>query len=170
MKAKDFFRSIAFDGLYYVLIVLGWQHLSENFLSDQSDTHKLLLGQRPGTLRDELSPQTEASEVTLCRLYICAAEARLQRATASIGVAREELYPDIRLSAHGDHEFYLNTEFSDWSSRTWSVGPNLNLALFDHSLRETPCNRGSILHQNRAAGQESADCGCPDSGSAAYRP
>lgn len=110
----------------------------------------LLLGERPGALTALLAPTSAVppatlpdlalglpSEVALRRPDIRAAEARLHRSTARIGVARAELYPSIRLGARFGYESYLGGEFSDWGSRTWSIGPSLDLPLFDGGRRRS---------------------------------
>lgn len=110
----------------------------------------LLLGERPGTLRADLVPLSHAarvglpdlalglpSEVALRRPDIRAAEARLHRATARIGVARAELYPSIRIGGHFSLESYLSGEFLDWGSRAWSLGPSIKLPLFDGGRRKS---------------------------------
>ncbi|MGP3790562.1 efflux transporter outer membrane subunit [Pseudomonas sp. B392_1p] len=123
----------------------------------------LLLGERPGALRDELAPQApqEArvlpdlalglpSEVAQQRPDIRAAEVELQRATANIGVARAELYPSIRLGARFGYESYLSGEFADWGSRTWSVGPSLDLPLFDRGRRKSVVQLRELQQQEAA--------------------
>lgn len=110
----------------------------------------LLLGERPGALRDKLRPQGERnpalppdlalglpSEVARRRPDIRAAEARLRSATANIGVAKADLYPHVTLGAHFGYESYSSGEFGDWGSRAWSVGPSLDLPLFDHGRRKS---------------------------------
>ena len=124
----------------------------------------LLLGERPGALRDTLAaPAADdgkaalpdlalgmPSEVAQERPDIRAAEARLHRATARIGVARADLYPSIRLGARFGYESYLSGEFSDWGSRTWSVGPSLNLPLFDGSRRKSVVQLRELEQQEAA--------------------
>ncbi|MFT3756773.1 MAG: efflux transporter outer membrane subunit [Pseudoxanthomonas sp.] len=123
----------------------------------------LLLGEHPGALQAELAPRdAEAktalpdlalglpSEIALRRPDIRAAEARLHSATASIGVARAELYPSIRLGAKFGYESYLSGEFSDWGSRTWSVGPSLNLPLFDFGRRKRVVQLREMQQQEAA--------------------
>jgi NodT family efflux transporter outer membrane factor (OMF) lipoprotein len=123
----------------------------------------LLLGEQPGALRDMLMPKADAgtpalpdlalglpSEVALRRPDIRAAEARLHRATAGIGVARAELYPSIRLGARFGYESYLGGEFSDWGSRTWSIGPSLDLPLFDHGRRKSVVELRELEQQEAA--------------------
>jgi len=126
----------------------------------------LLLGEPPGALRDLLAPQPERgqaaasalpdlslglpSEIALRRPDIRAAEARLHRATASIGVAQAELYPSIRLGARFGYESYLSGEFADWGSRSWSVGPSLNLPLFDRGRRRSVVRLRELEQQEAA--------------------
>ena len=123
----------------------------------------LLLGERPGALRNELAAVTDdgrtalpnlalglPSEVALRRPDIRAAEARLHRATASIGVAQAELYPSIRLGARFGYESYLSGEFSAWGSRTWSIGPTLSLPLFDRGRRNSVVQLRELEQQEAA--------------------
>ena len=123
----------------------------------------LLLGERPGTLRTELAARDAKasallpdlalglpSEIALRRPDIRAAEARLHSATASIGVARAALYPSIRLGAKFGFESYLSGDFSDWGSRAWSIGPSLNLPLFDHGRRKATVQLRELQQQEAA--------------------
>ena len=82
--------------------------------------------------------------------HIRAAEARLHRATANIGVAQADLYPSIRLGAHVGLRSYLSGEFSDWGSRAWSIGPSLSLPLFDHGRRKSVVELRKLEQQEAA--------------------
>ncbi|MFZ3024439.1 efflux transporter outer membrane subunit [Pseudomonas sp.] len=123
----------------------------------------LLLGERPGALHDQLLPIEDdrpstmpdltlglSSEVALQRPDIRAAEAALASATADIGVAQAALYPSIRLGAKFGYESYLSGEFSDWGSRTWSIGPSLDLPLFDHGRRKSVVQLRELQQQEAA--------------------
>lgn len=123
----------------------------------------LLLGERPGALQAELAPRDAdapaalpdlvlglPSEVALRRPDIRAAEARLHSAVANIGVAKANLYPSIRLGAKFGFESYLSGEFSDWGSGTWSVGPSLNLPIFDHGRRIATVQLRELQQQEAA--------------------
>lgn len=123
----------------------------------------LLLGEHPGALRSELAAPADGaraalpdltlglpSEVAQRRPDIRAAEARLRRATASIGVARADLYPSIRLGAHFGLESYQSGEFADWGSRTWSIGPSLSLPLFDQGRRKSVVQLRELEQQEAA--------------------
>ncbi len=122
-----------------------------------------LLGERPGALRDLLAARDVdiqmplpdlafglPSEVALRRPDIRAAEARLRRATAGIGIARAALYPSIRLGARFGYESYLRGEFADWGSHTWSVGPSLDLPLFDRGRRRAVVQLRELEQQEAA--------------------
>lgn len=123
----------------------------------------LLLGEHPGALQAELAPRDAyartalpdlalglPSEVAQRRPDIRAAEARLHSATASIGIAQASLYPSIRLGAKFGFESYLSGEFSDWGSRAWSVGPSLNLPIFDHGRRTATVQLRELQQQEAA--------------------
>jgi NodT family efflux transporter outer membrane factor (OMF) lipoprotein len=123
----------------------------------------VLLGERPGALRDELSAQAVEnraalpdlalglpSELALRRPDIRAAEARLHRSVANIGVARADLYPSIRLGAQFGYESYVSGEFFDWGSRNWSIGPSLNLPLFDGGRRRSVVQLRELEQQEAA--------------------
>lgn len=110
----------------------------------------LLLGERPGALREALGPAPNEAHPRLPELSlglpadvarrrpdIRAAEARLHNATASIGIASAELYPSIRLGARFAYESLSASELSDWGSHSWSIGPALNLPLFDQGRRRS---------------------------------
>ncbi|QVM82702.1 efflux transporter outer membrane subunit [Novosphingobium decolorationis] len=108
----------------------------------------VLTGERPGGLQDLLDPPAGTgvpsdpdlglglpSEVALGRPDVRAAGAQLHAATAEIGVAVADLYPSIRLGGGFSLESYRSENLFDWGSRTWSVGPSLNLPLFDGGRR-----------------------------------
>jgi NodT family efflux transporter outer membrane factor (OMF) lipoprotein len=123
----------------------------------------LLLGERPGALRATLTadpPMTPTrlpdlalgipSEVAQRRPDIRAAEAQLHSATANIGIAQAALYPSIRLGARFGYESYLSGEFADWGSRTWSIGPSLDLPIFDHGRRKSVVRLRELQQQEAA--------------------
>lgn len=117
--------------------------------ASQANQIALLLGQRPGALGDLLKPRSDdriatlpdlalglPSEIALRRPDIRAAEARLHAATARIGVAEADLYPSIRLSGSFDLESYRASTLFDWASRSYSIGPTIDLPLFDGGRRK----------------------------------
>lgn len=109
----------------------------------------MLLAQPPGALQAQLVPAAAnaagvrgpdlalgvAGEVLRHRPDIQAAEARLQAATARIGVAMADLYPRITLGLSLGVETLAQERFGEWGSRQWSLGPSLHLPLFDNGRR-----------------------------------
>ncbi|PWB33683.1 RND transporter [Pseudomonas sp. SDI] len=103
----------------------------------------LLLGEPPRSVQAELSqplglpqpPQRFAlglpSELAARRPDIRAASARLHAATASIGVAKADFYPRIRLSGSAGLQSLQLADFGNWSARRLAIGPQLNLPLFE---------------------------------------
>ncbi|MCP1626803.1 efflux transporter outer membrane subunit [Pseudomonas nitroreducens] len=122
----------------------------------------VLIGAEPGSLRDDLEPVAQSapqtpdlslglpSEVARRRPDIRAAEAQLHAATANIGVAVADLYPSIRLGAKFGYESADDGKFSDWGSRTWSVGPSLSLPIFDNGRRRSQINLRKLEQQEAA--------------------
>jgi NodT family efflux transporter outer membrane factor (OMF) lipoprotein len=123
----------------------------------------LLLGELPGKLHEELTEQTSIpsnplpelalglpSQVVNRRPDIRAAEHQLHAATANIGVATANLYPSISLGAAFGFESYLAGELADWGSRSWSIGPVLNLPLFDHGRLKSRVQLRELEQQQAA--------------------
>lgn len=122
----------------------------------------VLIGAEPGSLRDDLMPVEQAepqtpdlslglpSEVARRRPDIRAAEAQLHAATANIGVAVADLYPTIRLGANFGYESVEDSQFGDWGSRTWAVGPSLSLPIFDNGRRRSQINLRKLEQQEAA--------------------
>jgi multidrug efflux system outer membrane protein len=102
----------------------------------------VLLGERPGALTAELAPREIAPHLTTIavdspasllqrRPDIRAAERELAAATARIGVAKADLFPNLSLSGFigfiaGDAD-----ELGESTSRAWSLSPVLSWAGFD---------------------------------------
>ena len=138
----------------------------------QTNQLALLLGERPGALADILAltgvsttpslPDLALglpSEVALRRPDVRAAEARLHSATAKIGVATADLYPSIRLGGGFNLESYKSGSLFDWASRTWSLGPIIDLPLFDGGrrkrvvqLREMEQREAAVAYQTTVLG------------------
>jgi NodT family efflux transporter outer membrane factor (OMF) lipoprotein len=71
------------------------------------------------------------SELLRQRPDIRAAERRLAAATAQIGVATADLFPRFSLSALLGLQSINLSDLVTSGSRYWSIGPTLNLSLFD---------------------------------------
>jgi outer membrane protein TolC len=89
-------------------------------------------------------------EVLRHRPDIQAAEARLQAATARIGVAVADLYPRITLGLSFGTESLEAGKFGEWGSRQWSLGPSLQLPLFDNGRRRASVELSKLEEQQAA--------------------
>ncbi|MBK5415206.1 efflux transporter outer membrane subunit [Pseudomonas sp. TH31] len=126
----------------------------------------LLMGEPPQALQAELStdapvPQTPGqvaiglpSQLAERRPDIRQAEARLHAATASIGVAKGDFYPRITLSGNVGSQSMQLSDFGSWSSRSFGIGPQLRLPLFDGGrlrgmldLREAQQQEAALAYQ-----------------------
>ncbi|NID14724.1 efflux transporter outer membrane subunit [Luteibacter yeojuensis] len=128
------------------------------------DQLSLLLGQSPGSLGATLAavegegpprilPDLALgipSDVARRRPDIRQAEARLHAATANIGVAVADLYPRITLGAGFAFESLHSGDFADWGSRRWSVGPRLDLPVFDMGRRKSVVTLRKLEQQEAA--------------------
>ncbi len=103
----------------------------------------VLLGQRPGSLHNELankmpipvSPVTVAigipADTLRHRPDVRMAERQLAAATAQIGVAKSYLYPRFSLNGTIGLESLSRRSFFEQLSRTWSIGPSVSWNVFD---------------------------------------
>lgn len=127
----------------------------------------LLLAQAPGALQAQLAAADNATtnhpaphgpdlalgvpgEVLRHRPDIQAAEARLQAATARIGVAVADLYPRVTLGLALGVESVDAGKFGDWGSRQWSLGPSLQLPIFDNGRRRATVELRELEQQEAA--------------------
>jgi NodT family efflux transporter outer membrane factor (OMF) lipoprotein len=122
----------------------------------------LLLAQPPGALQAQLAAASAApvqgpdlalgvpGEVMRHRPDIQAAEARLQAATARIGVAMADLYPRVTLGVSLGVESLDAARFGDWGGRQWSLGPSLQLPIFDNGRRRATVELRELEQQEAA--------------------
>ncbi|WP_144153449.1 efflux transporter outer membrane subunit [Paraburkholderia sp. BCC1885] len=121
-----------------------------------------LLGEQPGSLEAELSAPAEVPPVppavpvglpsTLARRRpdIRRAEASLHAATADVGVAVAQFYPDISLTGQVGTRATNASGLTHWSSLFYSFGPSISLPIFEG---------GSLvanLHLSQAQQQQAA--------------
>lgn len=111
--------------------------------ADLINALSLLAAEPPRSLQAELlqpadlpAPQQRfaigvPSELAERRPDIRQAEARLHAATASIGVAKADFYPSIRLSGNVGFQALQLSDFGGWGSRQFGIGPQLSLPIFD---------------------------------------
>jgi NodT family efflux transporter outer membrane factor (OMF) lipoprotein len=122
----------------------------------------LLLAQTPRTLQSELLHDTARaplpaaipvglpSELAQRRPDIRQAEARMQVAAASVGVAQGDFYPRIVLSGNIGFQSLQLADFGSWGSRQFGIGPQLSVPIFEGGRL-----RG-MLHLREAQEQEAA--------------
>jgi NodT family efflux transporter outer membrane factor (OMF) lipoprotein len=134
------------------------EHLRERLINDLA----LLLGEQPGVLDQRLAEAREVpsapaivgvgipSELARRRPDIRQAEARLQAATAEIGVAVADLYPRFTLTGGFLQESLEAGDLSEWGARQWHVGPSLYLPLFDGGRRRSTVELRKLQHQEAA--------------------
>jgi multidrug efflux system outer membrane protein len=103
----------------------------------------LLIAREPEALRGELESPAAVplvppelaiglpSELARRRPDIREAEANLHAATAQIGVAVANLFPRLTLSATGGFQSQTAGNLLQWASRFGSIGPSLELPIFD---------------------------------------
>ncbi|MGE7136752.1 efflux transporter outer membrane subunit [Luteibacter sp. NPDC031894] len=129
-----------------------------------TDQLSLLLGLSPGSLDAQLAVrdgEVQArrlpdlalgipSDVARRRPDIREAEARLHAATAEIGVAVAALYPRITLGGSFAFESLQSGDFGDWGSRRWSIGPRLDLPVFDMGRRRSVVTLRKLEQQEAA--------------------
>jgi NodT family efflux transporter outer membrane factor (OMF) lipoprotein len=127
----------------------------------------LLLGAPPDSLRDELGvappsqpalppvPLGMPSELARRRPDIRSAEARLQAATAQVGVAAAQLYPSITLTGSFGLQALQFSNLGNWGARQYALGPSLTLPLFEGGrlrgtveLRKAQQQEAAIAYQH----------------------
>jgi outer membrane protein, multidrug efflux system len=120
-----------------------------------------LLAREPEALRAELSLAVPLpavppalsigvpAELARRRPDIREAEASLHAATAQIGVAVANLYPRLTLSAGGGFQSETAGKLLEWASRFGSLGPALQLPIFDRG-------RWKTVHLDDLRSQEAA--------------
>jgi NodT family efflux transporter outer membrane factor (OMF) lipoprotein len=82
---------------------------------------------------------------------IAAAERRAFSANADIGVARAAFFPTLTLSALGGFESAMPNQLLTVPSRIWSLGPALNLPIFDGGQRNGVTDQAIAAFDEAAA-------------------
>lgn len=87
----------------------------------------------PNTSLDFRLPTVKAGlplDVLESRPDVAAAIARLESTNAQIGVAKAEFFPRLDLVGSGGLSSVSSSNFFDWSSRTFAIGPEVTLPIF----------------------------------------
>ena len=82
---------------------------------------------------------------------VAAAERRAASANADIGVARAAFYPTLTLSAMGGFESAMPSSWLKAPSRIWSLGPALDLPIFDGGQRNGVTDQAIAAFNEAAA-------------------
>jgi NodT family efflux transporter outer membrane factor (OMF) lipoprotein len=80
-------------------------------------------------------PQVLPSELLERRPDIAATERRMAAANEQIGIAQAAYYPTLNLSAMAGFQGTSASNWFNWPSRFWAVGPSLSETLFDAGRR-----------------------------------
>lgn len=80
-------------------------------------------------------PPVLPSELLERRPDIAASERRMAAANEQIGVAQAAYYPTLNLSALAGFQATSASDWFNWPSRFWAVGPSLSETLFDAGRR-----------------------------------
>jgi NodT family efflux transporter outer membrane factor (OMF) lipoprotein len=115
----------------------------ESSVRETIHTLGVLLGSNPTALLEEIETATPIAtippEVTVGlpsdllrrRPDIRTVEAQTHAATARIGVATADLFPQFSLSGSLSFSGETFSAMADWSSRAWSIGPGMEWRIFD---------------------------------------
>ena len=96
-------------------------------------------------------PLSLPSQLLERRPDIASAERSVIAANANIGVAKAAYYPDLTLSMSGGYSSSTSTDLISLPNRFWSVGPKLNLPLFDGGQRSAEVDRNEALYDQTVA-------------------
>lgn len=128
----------------------------------------LLLAQQPGALSEELEavqavppvpprmPAGLPADLVRRRPDIRAAEARLHAATAQVGVATADFFPDLTLHLGLGLQAERVKDLTDWASHFMSLGPSLELPVFDGGRRRATVRLQGLRAQEAAVGYAGA--------------
>ncbi|MDR5817254.1 efflux transporter outer membrane subunit [Caballeronia sp. LZ033] len=127
----------------------------------------LLLAEQPGALQSMLAdthatptlprqvPVGFPSELAQRRPDIRKAEAQLHAATASIGMAKADFYPRIALNGSAGFQSLQLSNFADWTSGQFVVGPSITFPIFEGGrlkgtlqLREAQQQEAAIVYKH----------------------
>ena len=93
------------------------------------------LAAAPLDLEPPVIPVGVPSQLLERRPDIAASERRVGEANEGIGIARAAYYPSLILSATGGLEGNSITNWFNWPSRFWAVGPSMLQTIFDGGRR-----------------------------------
>jgi NodT family efflux transporter outer membrane factor (OMF) lipoprotein len=96
-------------------------------------------------------PLSLPSQLLERRPDIASAERSVIAANAEIGVAKAAYYPDLSLSLSGGYSSSTSSNLISLPNRFWSVGPKLDLPLFDGGARSAEVDRNEAVYDETVA-------------------
>jgi NodT family efflux transporter outer membrane factor (OMF) lipoprotein len=96
-------------------------------------------------------PLAMPSQLLERRPDIASAERQMASANAQIGVAKAAFYPTISIGATAGFESAKASNWLDWPSRFWSVGPAAALTLFDANRRRAVSDQAQAAYDGTVA-------------------
>ncbi len=120
-----------------------------------------LIGKPPAEFSIPFAPQTPLqfpvipaglpSSLLERRPDIAAGERRVAEANDQIGIARAAFYPSLILGASGGFTGTLITNWFNWPSRMWAVGPQMSQTIFDAGRRRAVSESASANYDGTVA-------------------
>ena len=96
-------------------------------------------------------PLAMPSELLERRPDIASAERQMASANAQIGVAKAAFYPTISIGASAGFASSNSSNWLDWPSRFWSIGPAAALTLFDGGRRSAVSDQVQAAYDGTVA-------------------
>ncbi len=96
-------------------------------------------------------PLVMPSELLERRPDIASAERQMASANAQIGVAKAAFYPTVSIGATAGFASEKASNWLDWPSRFWSVGPAAALTLFDANRRRAVSDQAQAAYDGTLA-------------------
>jgi NodT family efflux transporter outer membrane factor (OMF) lipoprotein len=96
-------------------------------------------------------PLSLPSQLLERRPDIASAERSVIAANANIGVAKAAYYPDLTLSMSGGYSSSTSKNLLTIPNRFWSVGPKLDLPIFDGGIRSAEVDRTEAVYDQTVA-------------------
>ncbi len=82
---------------------------------------------------------------------VAAAEQNLAYASAQIGVAVSQFYPQVTLTGTAGFESLKTSNLLDWQSHIWSLGPSVNFPLFNGGRLQAQVDQQKALYHQYLA-------------------
>jgi multidrug efflux system outer membrane protein len=104
-------------------------------------------------LKDEppIIPAGLPADLLRRRPDVAAAEHTLAAASAEVGVAVSQFYPQLSLTGDAGFESIKTSNLLDWESRIWSLGPSLSLPLFNGGKLQSELDQQKAIYQQDLA-------------------